>query len=138
MSTGDTPRNFRLPGADGSCYTLDMIETEYLKDARLLRMTFSGKTTPEEVEAEAAKLEAMAPQLEKGFRVLTDLTHFETPSLDIRVPIARMMQLFNRCGVSEVIRVIPDPSKDIGLNIMSLFHYGSNVKFRTVTSCNEV
>lgn len=115
-----------------------MIESEYLKDRKLLRMTYTGQVSIEELEAEYKKLEAMSAAFEKGFRVLTDLTHLDSPSLAFREYIAKMMRLFNRCGVSEIVRVIPDPSKDIGLNIMSMFHYDSDVKIRVVSSCDEV
>ena len=33
------------------------------------------------------------------------------------------MDLLDEAGVSLVVRVIPDPKKDIGMNILSLFHY---------------
>ena len=33
-----------------------------------------------------------------------------------------------------MVRVIPDPQKDIGLNILSQFHYGPNIKLTTVES----
>ena len=38
----------------------------------------------------------------------------------------------NAQGVTEILRVIPDPAQDIGLNIMSLFHYSKEVKFLTL------
>jgi len=33
------------------------------------------------------------------------------------------MDLINQRGVSLIVRVIPDPAKDIGLNILTIFHY---------------
>ena len=36
--------------------------------------------------------------------------------------------------VAAVVRVVPDPHKDIGLNILSQFHYGPNIKLVTVES----
>ena len=33
--------------------------------------------------------------------------------------------------VASVIRVMPDPHKDIGLNILSQFHYGPEIQITT-------
>ena len=40
-------------------------------------------------------------------------------------------------GVAEVVRVIPDPQKDIGLNILSVFHYSRRVRIVTCESLAE-
>jgi hypothetical protein len=37
--------------------------------------------------------------------------------------IAKIMQLCDQKGVELVVRVVPDQTKDIGLGILSLFHY---------------
>ena len=37
--------------------------------------------------------------------------------------LGRMMELLDRRGLEMVVRVIPDPAKDIGFNILSIFHY---------------
>jgi hypothetical protein len=39
--------------------------------------------------------------------------------------------------VSKVIRIIPDPRKDIGLRILSLFHYDRGVRILTFHDRNE-
>ena len=59
----------------------------------------------------------------RGFYMLTDLS--KMTSMDVRcMPyITKIMEAARRHGVARVVRIIPDPSKDIGLNIMSLFHY---------------
>jgi hypothetical protein len=40
-------------------------------------------------------------------------------------------------GITMVVRIIPDPRKDIGLNIMSLFHYRRGVRFVTCETIEE-
>jgi hypothetical protein len=35
------------------------------------------------------------------------------------------------------VRVIPDPHKDIGLNILSYFHYGSKVPMATYQNLGD-
>ena len=114
-----------------------MIHAAYDKDNNLLRLTFEGKASSEKLQALYERLEKMAPEMKKGFRMLTDLSRLEEASLESRAEIARIMQLCNRLGVSEIVRVIPDPDRDIGLNIMSLFHYGRDVSFVAVPSLEE-
>jgi len=45
--------------------------------------------------------------------------------------IADMMDALAEKEVASVTRVIPDPHKDIGLNILSQFHYGPDVTITT-------
>jgi len=47
------------------------------------------------------------------------------------------MDLLNKQGVSTVVRVIPDPRKDIGFNILSLFHYRPDVQIVTCETLEE-
>ena len=37
--------------------------------------------------------------------------------------IGRTMELIDQVGVGLIVRVIPDPGKDIGMNILTAFHY---------------
>ena len=41
------------------------------------------------------------------------------------------MDLLVEKQVGTVVRVVPDPRKDIGLNILSRFHYGPEVRLIT-------
>ena len=45
--------------------------------------------------------------------------------------IAKIMDAVAAKEVASVIRVVPDPHKDIGLNILSQFHYGPGVRIAT-------
>ena len=47
------------------------------------------------------------------------------------------MDMFNEKGVSEIIRIIPDPRRDIGLQIMSYFHYRGDVRIVTCETVDE-
>ena len=48
--------------------------------------------------------------------------------------IADIMEALAEKKVAVVVRVVPDPHKDIGLNILSQFHYGPNIKLATFES----
>ena len=37
--------------------------------------------------------------------------------------LGRAMELLDQGGVGLIVRVIPDPAKDIGMNILTVFHY---------------
>ena len=55
--------------------------------------------------------------------------------------IEKAMDLCNEKGASMVVRVIPDPHRDIGLQIMSIFHYRGDVRIITCQSladANEI
>jgi hypothetical protein len=41
------------------------------------------------------------------------------------------MEILTEKGVASVARVMPDPHKDIGLNILSQFHYGPEIQITT-------
>ena len=45
------------------------------------------------------------------------------------------MDRINIYGVGTIIRVIPNPAKAIGFNILSLFHYQSDT---TISTCEDL
>ncbi len=93
------------------------------------------------IAAEAEELysavKQMAPRLKKGFSVITDLSSLEAMDTNTHHFIEKTMELLNQCGISKVVRIIPDPTKDIGLNIMSLFHYSRDVMIHNCKTLKE-
>jgi hypothetical protein len=67
-------------------------------------------------------------------RLVADFTDLESMDPECMTEIGRAMDLFHQHGVGLIIRVMPDPSKDIGMNIMAAFHYPQRP--RTITSRN--
>ena len=51
--------------------------------------------------------------------------------------IEKAMDLCNEKGASIVVRVIPDPHRDIGLQIMSYFHYSGEVQIITCETLDQ-
>jgi hypothetical protein len=51
--------------------------------------------------------------------------------------IGRTMDMVDKHGVSLIIRVIPDPSKDIGMNILTIFHYAHQPRIITCESLTK-
>ena len=51
--------------------------------------------------------------------------------------VGRIMELIAQAGVGLVVRVIPDSSKDIGMNILSIFHYPRNLQVVTCQTLTQ-
>ena len=51
--------------------------------------------------------------------------------------LGKLMELAQQNGVRTVVRVMPDPTKDIGLNILSHFHYRDLPKIQTCATMEE-
>lgn len=101
---------------------------------RLLEIRYAGLVRPEDTEKGLEQLRASLAKLETGFRVLVDLTALESMDVKCAPFIEKAMDLCNEHGAATVVRIIPDPQRDIGLQIMSIFHYRGNV--RIITSLN--
>jgi hypothetical protein len=98
---------------------------------------YSGKVTPEETEKGLEQFRVGLPQLQTGFRLLADLTDLESMDMKCAQFIEMAMDLCNEKGTSIVVRVIPDPHRDIGMAIMSIFHYRGDVRIITCQSLAE-
>lgn len=115
-----------LPGIGSLAYA---ISTK--PEQNLLVLSYRGKVTVHDAEECARAIEAGLTTLRPGFRLLTDLTGLESMEVACAPSIERVMDLCNRQGVHMVIRVVPHPEKDIGLRIMSRFHYRPDVQIMT-------
>jgi len=125
-----------FPGIIG--YHLDaMFELQIDVPKNLARLAYRNCVKPDEVKLCAQQLEARLPELSPGFRLLTDLTGLEAMDVGCAPYIKAIMDSCNTRGISLVVRIIPDPRKDIGLNIMSLFHYRPDVRIMTFETLEE-
>ena len=93
------------------------------KSKQLLHLSYIGEVRAEEVAQSRAELVTLMGDLSPGFRLLTDLGRLESISPDCVHEIGKVMELCDQKGVELIVRVIPDPAKDVGLSILSLFHY---------------
>jgi hypothetical protein len=69
--------------------------------------------------------------VEPGFVALTDFRWLSSMASDAAPFVAEIMDALAEKKVSAVVRVVPDPHKDIGLNILSQFHYGPEIRVVT-------
>lgn len=114
-----------------------MFKIEVDKGQNLLRIDYSGAIDAQELQRCAAELELRLSELAPGFRLLADLSGLESMEVKSVPHIRRMMDLCNKRGAALIVRVIPDPHKDIGLNILSLFHYSRRVRIVTCKTVEE-
>ena len=102
-----------------------------------LTIAYGGRVSPDETRLCAEEVRLALTNLQPGFRLVVDLTELQAMDLSCSPEIANIMNICNAAGVSEVLRIIPDPTRDIGLQIMSFFHYGNDVSIRTCASAAE-
>jgi anti-anti-sigma regulatory factor len=75
--------------------------------------------------------------LKPGFVLFVDMSNLESMDASCAPGLGAIMDLCNARGISTVVRVIPDLNKDIGLNLISHFHYHPKVKTQTYESLAE-
>ena len=114
-----------------------MYLTEFDPSKRLLKITVSGDTTTEEVKLALEKLRSLLKEVE-GFRLLADLRSLVSMPTDAAPYLGEVMEASAEKGVAMVVRLLPpDPSKDIGLAIISQFHYPPDIPIFTCATMEE-
>jgi anti-anti-sigma regulatory factor len=108
-----------------------MVEVKIDKARNLVVVTFAGHVDRAQAQQKLYKVAAALEGMKPGFRLLTDLSGLDSMEYDCAPAISATMDLFRKKGVAEVVRVVPDPHKDIGFKVMSLFHYGRKVPVLT-------
>ena len=108
-----------------------MYALELDRSKRLLVISAAQKVTAEKAKMAAQRIRELLQDVAPGFRVLADFRLLESMDSAAAAHIAKMMDALAEKEVASVTRVMPDPHKDIGLNILSQFHYGANVKIAT-------
>lgn len=108
-----------------------MINFEVDEPKSLFVIRYRGVVGAEETEKGLEQIRHGLAKLQSGFRLLADLSELESMDVGCAPFIEQAMDIFNEKGASMVVRVIPDPHRDIGLQIMSIFHYRGDVHILT-------
>jgi len=98
---------------------------------RLLVISAAQSVTAEQARQAADQVRELLQGVTPGFRVLADYRWLESMQPATARHVAEIMDALAEKQVASVTRVMPDPHKDIGLNILSQFHYGPEVKVAT-------
>ena len=107
------------------------------KSRQLLSLRYIGQVQADELGRAELDLRALVTELPAGFRVLVDLSLLEAMDLKCLPELGRFMELLDQAGVGVVVRVIPNPAKDIGFNILTVFHYPRHPQIITCESMVE-
>ena len=103
----------------------------------LVKIDFTGDIGVKEIDGYEKDVTVMLATVSRGFLLLTNLTKLNSMDISCAPAIRRTMDQFASHGVKRVVRIIPDRRKDIGFNIMSLFHYSRSVQIITCTTREE-
>jgi hypothetical protein len=108
-----------------------MYAVELDQSKRLLVISAVQRVTAAEAKLAAQRVRELLQDVVPGFRVLADFRWLDSMDSASARYIAEIMDALTERGVGSVTRVIRDPHKDIGLNILSQFHYGPEIKIAT-------
>jgi anti-anti-sigma regulatory factor len=108
-----------------------MYAVELDQSKRFLVISVGQRVTIEQAKQAAARVRELLQDVTPGFRVLADFRWLDSMDSAAAPHIAEIMDALAEKGVVSVARVIPDPHKDIGLNILSQFHYGPEIQIAT-------
>jgi hypothetical protein len=108
-----------------------MYAVELNRSKRLLVISAVQRVTAEEANLVAQQIRERLRDVAPGFHVLADFRWLKSMDSKAAPHIAKIMDALTEKEVASVTRVMPDPHKDIGLNILSQFHYGPDVTITT-------
>ena len=107
------------------------------KAGEVLTMSYNHRVGAEDMRRCLGTVRDLMEQLKPGFFLLTDLTNLQSMEASCAPDLGAIMELCSAKGMSTVVRVIPDPSKDIGFDLISHFHLHPPVKTQTHASLAE-
>jgi len=108
-----------------------MYLVELDRSQRLLVISAAQHVTADETNKTVEELRGLLKDIAPGFRLLADFRWLESMDAAAAQHIAAIMDLLREKKVASVARVMPDPHKDIGFNILSQFHYGPEIRVET-------
>ena len=108
-----------------------MYVVEIDQSKRLLVISVMQRVTAEQAGQVAQQVRKLLEDVPPGFRVLADFRWLDWMDSAAAHYVAEIMDVLAEKQVASVTRVIPDPHKDIGFNILSRFHYGPEIQITT-------
>lgn len=112
-----------------------MVEVHADRERQILTIKLSQRVSAQEMESHLPRVNDELDKLKSGFIVFTDLSALEFMENTATDQIGTYMGIFNEKGVSRIVRLVPDPSKDVGFKLLAIFHYDEAIP--TVTCETE-
>ena len=106
------------------------MEVQVNPEKQLLTLSYSQRVDVEDMERGVQEIKDALTKMQPGFRVLNNLSALEVMEPGCAEYIVEIMKACNAKQIGAVVRIIPDPTKDIGFSIMSRFHYSPEVELR--------
>jgi hypothetical protein len=108
-----------------------MYAVELDQSKRLLVISAAQRVTADQAKQTAQRVPELLENTAPGFRVLADFRWLDSMDSAAARHVAQIMDVIAEKQAASVTRVMPDPHKDIGLNILSQFHYGPEIQITT-------
>jgi len=105
------------------------------KRQKLLFLSYIERVDPAQLATARVDLVAALGELPPGIRLLADMSDLEYMDPACTEEMGISMDLLGKHGVDLIVRVIPDSTKDIGLNILTAFHYPQHPR---IVSCRKM
>lgn len=108
------------------------------KKKRLLYLVYVGQVMAQELRKAREEFDELVGEIPTGsLRVLADFGRLGSMDAECVAELGKLMELCDVKGVEIVVRVVPDSSKDVGLNILAAFHYRTPLQTVTCQSMEE-
>ena len=108
-----------------------MISCSADESGQILTLSYGRQVGPADMRKAVEVLRGLVPRMKPDFTLFSDFTHLEAMDPACASDLGAAMDLLSEGGMATVVRLIPDPAKDIGLNIISAFHFHHPVKIHT-------
>jgi hypothetical protein len=108
-----------------------MVSCSADQSGQFLSITCCSHVTAACVEGCRRDIRDQMKHLRPGFALLCDLTHIESMDTDCAQTLGALIELCSSREMGVAVWVIPDPSKDIGVNLISRFHLWQPVRMHT-------
>jgi len=97
----------------------------------ILTITYMDAVEPDQVELCRRAIRDKMQHLKPGFALLIDLTNMESMDQECAQVLGATIELCSSREMAVAVWVIPDPRKDIGLNLIARFHCWTPVRTHT-------
>ena len=108
-----------------------MVSCSSDESGQFLTISYSGGVTHNCVEGSRRNIRDEMGHLKPGFVLLVDLTALESMSPECAQALGALIELCSSREMGVAVWVVPDPEKDIGLNLISKFHCWQPVRMHT-------